>query len=294
MRSFVDVAEAWLADVARQRRPRTVASYRIALQKFLEAVPEARERWIARPDLVRFRDTRAARVSAHSANRDLKAIKACLAWAWVNELPHPPVPLRKLLLRTPARRDPTLAPEEVARVLEAATVSPRLLVVLKVAHGTGLRLGEILNLTWSDVDFAEGAISVRPKPWWEPKTAAAIRTVYAPEFVHWLEGYRETLRDRGPLDRVAQMDARTGRPGRTASTSSSSGSTAGPGWRDPRTPCATRGRRPHPRGAEAPRALEPSRHARDLRARAARGSQAGSGGPRESAAGLMDRGMRTA
>lgn len=211
MRCFVDVARAWLAKVERTRRPKTAARYRIAVAHFLGGVPEAHTRFIVRQDLLRFRDVRAAEVSTHSANRDVKAIKACLAWAWVNELPHPHVQLRRLLLPTPARRDPTLTPEEVERVLEAATVSPRLLVILRTCHATGLRLGEVLSLTWADVDFAEGSIGVTPKPWWQPKTAAAIRTVYAPELVRWLEGYRETLRHRAPGDRVAQMDSRTGR-----------------------------------------------------------------------------------
>jgi integrase len=161
---------------------------------------------------MRFRDHRAATTSVLSANRDLKALKACLAWAWMNELPHPQVPLRRLLLPAPPRQDRTLTPDEVHRVLEAAAAEARVLVILRIAYETGLRLGEILALTWADVDVAEGSISVAPKPWWEPKTAAAVRTVFAPDLVRWLDTYRSTLRHRGDDDRVCQMDPRRGKP----------------------------------------------------------------------------------
>ncbi len=50
------------------------------------------------------------------------------------------------------------------------------------------------------------------KHWWEPKTQAALRTVYAPDLVEWLRRYRETLHHGAANDRVAQMDEREGKP----------------------------------------------------------------------------------
>ena len=58
MESFAEVATLWLDDVRRTRRAKTVQSYEIALQKFTECVPEARTRFVARADLMKFRDWR--------------------------------------------------------------------------------------------------------------------------------------------------------------------------------------------------------------------------------------------
>ncbi len=105
-----------------------------------------------------------------SANRDLKALRACLNWAWVNELPHPTVQLKRLRLVPPPRKDETLTPGEVERVMATAEFDVPIRVVLRICHATGMRLGEVLNLTGSDVDFEGGSISVTAKPSWRPKT----------------------------------------------------------------------------------------------------------------------------
>ncbi len=85
-------------------------------------------------------------------------------------------------------------------------------VVLRICYGTGFRLGEVLNLIWSDVEFDESEISITPKPWWQPKTDAAIRTVFAPELTEWLGEYRRTLRHAGVRDRICQQDEKSGKP----------------------------------------------------------------------------------
>ncbi len=67
-----------------------------------------------------------------------------------------------------------LTVKEYRRLLEA---SPRLWwqVLISVAYGSGLRRGEMLNLTWADVDFEKQRIHVQaksPSPSlleWEPK-----------------------------------------------------------------------------------------------------------------------------
>ncbi len=196
----------------RTRRPKTAQSYEIAAAKLLECIPAARERHITRADLIKFRDWRADTTSVSSANRDLKALKAALSWSCLNELGHPSVNLRRLLLRPPPRKDETLTPEEIERVMNAAEFDVPVRVVLRICHATGFRLGEVLSLVWSDLDFAEGEVSVTPKPWWQPKTDAAIRTVHAPELTRWLGEYRKTLRHAGPGDRVCQQDERSGKP----------------------------------------------------------------------------------
>ncbi len=210
--TFAEIAELWMNEIRRTRRPKTVQSYEQALKQLFVVLADLDTRPITRADLLKFRDHRADRVSVLSANRDIKAIKACLSWAEINELGHPPVPLKRLTLPPPPRKDETLSPEEISRVFEAAALDRPCLVILKIAHGTGFRLGEILNLWWRDVDVGEGAISVTAKPDWRPKTDAAIRTVFAPELAAWLGHYRGTLKHHGNEDYVAQQNEAKGSP----------------------------------------------------------------------------------
>ncbi len=212
MDTFFSIAEAWLKDVRRTRRPKTAQSYEIAVAKLVECIPAARERFITRADLIKFRDWRTDTTSVSSANRDLKALKAALSWIWLNELGHPPVNLKRLLLPPPPRKDETLTSEEIERVMKASEFDVPVRIVLRICYGTGFRLGEVLNLIWSDVDFDEGEISITPKPWWQPKTDAAIRTVYATELTEWLGEYRKTLRHAGVRDRICQQDEKSGKP----------------------------------------------------------------------------------
>jgi len=46
----------------------------------------------------------------------------------------------------------------------------RLRDIFFVFLNTGLRLGELINLQWGDIDFSRGLLCVRKKPDWHPKT----------------------------------------------------------------------------------------------------------------------------
>lgn len=209
---FGEVSEAWIRDVERTRRASTLKLYRIILRQLFAWRPELRERAITRGDLIAFRDARAAASSVMSANRASRALKACLNWAALNELDHPPVQLRKLLLKQPTAREKALTREERRRVLEAAALDLPVLVVLKVCEGTGFRLDEALHLWWRDVDPEHGTVTVSAKPGWEPKTAESVRTVKARPLTAWLADYRRTLLYRGPHDPVCQQDRVRGKP----------------------------------------------------------------------------------
>ncbi len=65
------------------------------------------------------------------------------------------------LLKEHNERDRVLSQEEYARLL--AHCSAHLKPIVKVAFHTGMRQGEILNLTWGQVDLKEGFIGLRPE-----------------------------------------------------------------------------------------------------------------------------------
>jgi integrase len=96
-------------------------------------------------------------------------------------VPKPSEPKREMLCLT----------QEQARHLLVTARSRTVYPVLAVALGTGCRQGEILALTWDDLDLRKGALTVRrclseTKQGFvlkEPKTAAGRRTVTLPDFV---------------------------------------------------------------------------------------------------------------
>jgi integrase len=96
-------------------------------------------------------------------------------------VPKPAEPKREMLCMT----------QEQARHLLAASRCRTVFPLLAVAIGTGCRQGEILALTWEDIDLRKGTLTVRrclseTKQGFilkEPKTAASRRTVTLPDFV---------------------------------------------------------------------------------------------------------------
>jgi integrase len=138
-------------------------------------------------------------VLAHAARRELVSRN-------VASLVHPP--------KVQATEVPILPADVIAEMLAALT-GHRLLPIVALAIGSGLRRGELCALRWGDVDLSTGRLRVsgsleqtgaglRLK---EPKTRHGRRMVSLPEFA------AASLRDhwRGVLER--RMAYRLGRPG---------------------------------------------------------------------------------
>jgi integrase len=110
--------------------------------------------------------------------------------------------------KAPKRQMLFLTPEQVRILLEAAKGRPCYpLVVLALA--TGCRQGELLALTWEDVDLAKAALTVRRSlaqtdagfQVKEPKTAASRRTITLPDLaVSVLTEHKAAALKAGLLD----------------------------------------------------------------------------------------------
>jgi integrase len=95
-------------------------------------------------------------------NRKMAMLKhlvhKCSDWGWVDDDTLRTV--RKVkMLKEPAGRLRYLAPEEVQRLLKECT-NPLLRAIVSVAVNSGMRRGEILNLTWDNVDLRNGYLLV--------------------------------------------------------------------------------------------------------------------------------------
>jgi len=103
-----------------------------------------------------------------TVNIELKGIKAILnrAVQW-NLLSHNPVAQVKLLKVSDASRPRFLSEEECQLLLSKAPGDYR--DIFYIFLHTGMRLGELVNLEWSDIDFKRRKIQIRKKTNWNPK-----------------------------------------------------------------------------------------------------------------------------
>lgn len=78
-------------------------------------------------------------------------------------------PLAGLKIKEPRPRpQPCWSPAEVEQILESCTDRQR--PVLTILADTGKRIGELIWLTWDDVDFERNVLHIRPKDNWRPKS----------------------------------------------------------------------------------------------------------------------------
>jgi integrase len=102
-------------------------------------------------DIEKFKDRRIEKVKAPTVNRDLQTLKRMfnlgIAWGYARENPVK----RVKFFREPQGRVRYLTVDQYERVVEACRPHLRPLVI--VAVHTGLRLGDLLKLRWTDIDL---------------------------------------------------------------------------------------------------------------------------------------------
>ncbi len=97
-----------------------------------------------------------------TVNRFLAAMRAC--WNWGRAAGLVPQDLQwpsRLMLTEPKGRTRYLTDDEIAALLAAAkSQGPVMHAAVLVSIATGLRKGELLRLTWADVDFAAQSLRI--------------------------------------------------------------------------------------------------------------------------------------
>ncbi len=193
--TFAEVAARWLAEfeakvAAGERRDRTLDLYRSQLRRhLLPRLGRRRLAMITADDVVAVtRELQADGLSPWTVKRILGALSCVFTFAlrrgYVtthpfqrlerDERPHPLRSDQRVLTRT-----------ELARLFAACPRRYRPLLI--TGAYTGMRLSEVLGLSWEDVDFAAGVIHVRhqlargrrgvPPHRIRPKTRASVREI---------------------------------------------------------------------------------------------------------------------
>lgn len=159
-----DWFKRWLECKEVESEARTHERYEISIRRFLNHLGKKADRdltALTADELIRFRDHTAKTLSTTSCNMDLKILRACLAAAVRQDLLQKNVAKNVAVLKQLGehkRRAFTLA--EIHKVLAACDERGgewRGLVLTAVY--TGQRLGDIVRLTWQQVDLDRHQIS---------------------------------------------------------------------------------------------------------------------------------------
>src|SRR4051794_8879677 len=203
--TFAEYADAWL-EAQSNLRPRTREWYEIALRVHLKPrLGRLRLADVGEDDVLRvIGEMRAAGKAPWTIRGVLTPLGRVLGSA----------ARRGLIASNPVARlergeRPKIEGREM-RVLDTSEIElllanapARYRVLLAAAVFTGLRQGELLGLTWADVDLEAGLVRVRKQldrhgNRVAPKTAQAVREVgLMPAMVHTLRAHREAAFARG-------------------------------------------------------------------------------------------------
>ncbi|MDD2708088.1 MAG: tyrosine-type recombinase/integrase [Verrucomicrobiae bacterium] len=141
----------------------TALRYQTVARRFLKFLGPRADKDIALIDpktIIEFRDAQARELSAGTANYSVKTIRACFNMAIEHGLatnnPARVVGIIKQQQRESRRRGFTVP--ELERLLQACGDTPfRTLVTLGLY--TGQRLGDVMRMTWDQIDFKERTVS---------------------------------------------------------------------------------------------------------------------------------------
>jgi integrase len=181
---------------ATQVRPSTVRDHKITLHQFLNHVKDRRMDTLTMAKVEAFLGRRRSEgVSEATANKLLRTLKSIFARAMARGYlaSNPCAGVRKL--REPERTYRILTADEVKSLVDACRVL-RWRVLIYLAVTTGMRIGELVNLRWEDVDLHGGAITIRCRDDFRPKSGHNRTAPLSNEAVAGLA----ELRDAGEHD----------------------------------------------------------------------------------------------
>lgn len=174
-RTFDELMKRFLAEhAAKKSEPRHYRGYANSLAAFFggRSLVEITPKLIAEYKTLRY----SAGLKPASINRELASLKkafnlAVREWEWCRENPVSKVSME----RENNKRDRWLSVEEEARLLQGC--APWLHDLVTFALHTGMRMGEILELTWRGVDFSRRTVMVVRSKNGERRTIPVNETV---------------------------------------------------------------------------------------------------------------------
>ena len=133
-------------------------------------------------------------ISARTLNLELKTLKSMFKYGTTSGLSGiNPFEDVKLLKVDKKKLPKFLSRDECTRFMESCLEEDRF--VFRTFLNTGMRMGELLNLQWRDVDLEQCHIRIQAKTFWEPKSGERIiplAPVLTEELLERKNGVRDT------------------------------------------------------------------------------------------------------
>ena len=178
--------QSWLRKKEIEIKAASVSSCRTGVKEFLKFMGEHGKKDISlltSTDIFAFRDAIARRLASKTANRHLKTLKNAFNDAWIEERirenPAARVQTIKRLDSKEIRRPFTV--EELQKILERADDEWKGIILTAIY--TGQRLGDIVRMTWENVDLTNEMIFFTTQ-----KTGRRIILPIAKPFLDYLLG----------------------------------------------------------------------------------------------------------
>lgn len=187
-RTLNDLLDAWLDTSAPNLKPRTLVTYREQCQRHIRPALGALKLSRVTPDRIQALYARYQKAGKHSTAQRLhvilhRAFALAVLWRWLPENPCE----RVLRPAAPTKRRDVWTEAELAAFLDGAR-EHWLWPFWMVAIASGCRSGELLALTWQDVNLVAGTLTVSKSLQrvggecviQAPKTLASRRTIALP------------------------------------------------------------------------------------------------------------------
>lgn len=200
-RTVAEAAEAWLRRVRVDHRGReTIRTYGLHARRWAKRWGALPLSALDRAKLETWREERLVAVSLRTVAHERAILAVFLKWC-VKEGLLEAAPGVDSIKRVPKkrRRPASLEPAQLEHLLatcrgHAQPAIRALEPVVMLGAFAGLRRGELMALHWSDVDLAEGFLTVQPHGDWRPKSGELREVPLGPR----LHAYLSELRARRP------------------------------------------------------------------------------------------------
>jgi integrase len=190
---WLDFCEKFLADLASQRRPRTVEDYKTTLENLTEDYRPKSLDGISASLLRDFVRCRTVGRSPATRNKLIRTLRAIFAWAVPEYLKENPASRIKFSTE-PEYDKRTLAADELMMVLRVADLRGQAVIMLGAC--CGLRREEIAALQWNDIESEVGKVHVRNSAWHTTKSGRQRTVLMPPALIEILAAMRRDSKSR--------------------------------------------------------------------------------------------------
>lgn len=155
-------------------KPRSAERYREVIDSFMSFLASVYPKVVYLQDITpdkidRYKLARLEKIVKTTVNHELTILRRFFNLAVGRDyLQGNPANKVDFLRITDRKRPRFLSQGEVRRLQEELRGSRFRLMIETLLH-TGMRVGELINLEWGDIDLRGGQINIRPKPDWSPK-----------------------------------------------------------------------------------------------------------------------------